>query len=112
MNASLQAGAPARRRLLLGACALAAALCAACSAPSRGPVRVLALPAADGPAEPARAAPVIVSPVHIPAVVDRPQMVLSTSGNEVTVLEFHRWAEPLDAGIARVLTRAMSRELA
>ncbi|HXD07754.1 MAG TPA: PqiC family protein [Burkholderiaceae bacterium] len=113
MTTSANAATRARRRhLLLGACAWAATLCVACSTPPKEHFYVLALPSTDTAGETARPAPVVVSPVHIPPVVDRPQMVLSTSDNQVMVSEFHRWAEPLDAGIARVLTRAMSRELA
>jgi uncharacterized lipoprotein YmbA len=39
----------------------------------------------------------------VPAVVDRPQFVVQVAPNRVTVDEFHRWAAPLDDGIARAV---------
>jgi uncharacterized lipoprotein YmbA len=44
---------------------------------------------------------VVVEPVTIPALVDRPQMVLRTGTNRVTLAEQSRWAEPLKDGIGR-----------
>src|SRR4029077_9099594 len=38
---------------------------------------------------------VVVGPVSIPAVVDLPQIVVTTGPNQVTVDEFNRWASPL-----------------
>jgi uncharacterized protein len=46
---------------------------------------------------------VSVGPVSIPAIVDRPQMVVTTGPNQVRVEEFNRWAAPLQSGIARVV---------
>jgi uncharacterized lipoprotein YmbA len=46
---------------------------------------------------------VIVGPVSVPAVVDRPQIVVTTAPNQVRVEEFNRWAAPLQNGIARVV---------
>jgi len=46
---------------------------------------------------------VIVGPVSIPAVVDLPQMVVTTGPNRVTVDEFNRWASPLQNNISRVV---------
>jgi uncharacterized lipoprotein YmbA len=46
---------------------------------------------------------VAVGPVSIPAVVDRPQIVVSTGPNQVRLEEFNRWASPLQNGIARVV---------
>jgi uncharacterized lipoprotein YmbA len=42
--------------------------------------------------------------VTVPALLDRPQMVMKSGANGVTLLEYDRWAEPLDSMIARVLT--------
>ncbi len=44
-----------------------------------------------------------VGPVSVPAVVDRPQMVVSTGANEVRLDEFNRWASPLQDNLARVV---------
>jgi uncharacterized protein len=46
---------------------------------------------------------VVVGPVSVPAVVDRPQMVVTTGPNQVRMEEFNRWAAPLQSGIARVV---------
>ncbi len=50
-----------------------------------------------------RAVSVAVGPVSIPAIVDRPQFVVSTGPNEVRVDEFNRWAAPLADDISRVV---------
>ena len=52
-----------------------------------------------------------VGPVSVPEAVDRTQMVLRTSPNQVEISDAHRWAEPLRTAIARVLAETLSREL-
>jgi len=51
---------------------------------------------------------IALAPVRIPQYLDRPQMVTSTAKNAYTLSEFHRWAERLDDGIARVLALNLS----
>jgi uncharacterized lipoprotein YmbA len=46
---------------------------------------------------------VAVGPVTVPAVVDRPQIVLRVGANRVTLQEQSRWAEPLKESIPRVI---------
>jgi uncharacterized lipoprotein YmbA len=46
---------------------------------------------------------VAVGPVSVPAVVDRPQIVVSAGANQVTLDEFNRWASPLQNNISRVV---------
>lgn len=46
---------------------------------------------------------VAVGPVSVPAAVDRPQIVVSTSANQVSVDDFNRWASPLQDNLARVV---------
>ncbi|MGU7768601.1 PqiC family protein [Burkholderia sp. MR1-5-21] len=46
---------------------------------------------------------VVVSPVTVPEVVDRPQIVTRAAGSRVDIDEFARWAEPLKTDIARVI---------
>nr|WP_206997253.1 PqiC family protein [Trinickia mobilis] len=46
---------------------------------------------------------VVVSPVTIPDLVDRPQIVTRVAGNQVSLDEFDRWGEPLKGDIARVI---------
>jgi uncharacterized lipoprotein YmbA len=55
------------------------------------------------PAAHAAAYRVAVGPVTIPALVDRPQIVLRTGANRVTLAEQSRWAEPLKDGIERAV---------
>jgi uncharacterized lipoprotein YmbA len=45
----------------------------------------------------------VVGPVSVPAVVDRPQIVVSAGPNQVRLDEFNRWASPLQNDIARVV---------
>jgi uncharacterized lipoprotein YmbA len=42
--------------------------------------------------------------VTIPELVDRPQMVLRTGANQVSLIEQRRWAESLRSAVARVVT--------
>ena len=82
--------------------ALASLLCACYSTPSP---RYYVLDA-DADSQPAGSAPgpsIVVDAVTIPAVVDRPQFVLSGQGNEVFIDDGHRWAAPLEANLARAL---------
>lgn len=46
---------------------------------------------------------VSVGPVSVPAMVDRPQIVIRTGPNQVFINEFDRWASPLKNDIARVI---------
>ncbi len=56
-------------------------------------------------------APVVVGPVTLPEVVDRPQLVVRIGANEVAILEQHRWAEPLKSEIPRLIARTLSQLL-
>ena len=46
---------------------------------------------------------VVVGPVFVPEVVDRPQLVLRMAGSEVRIEDQARWAEPLRQAIGRVM---------
>lgn len=46
---------------------------------------------------------VSVGPVSVPAVVDRPQIVVRTDPHQVFIGEFDRWASPLKDDIGRVV---------
>jgi uncharacterized protein len=54
---------------------------------------------------------VYVGPVTVPESVDRVNMVLSVSPNQVEISDTLRWAEPLKTAIPRVLAATLSREL-
>ncbi|MBK4738465.1 PqiC family protein [Noviherbaspirillum pedocola] len=70
---------------------------------------------APNPAEPAATAhaaySVSIGPVMVPALVDRPQLVLSTWPNRVQLAEQSRWAEPLKDGIPRVIAADLAQLL-
>jgi len=59
--------------------------------------------AASAPAATTSNLSVVVGPVTVPAVVDRPQIVVTTGPNQVRLEEFNRWAAPLQNSIARVV---------
>jgi uncharacterized lipoprotein YmbA len=54
---------------------------------------------------------VSVGPVRVPETVDRPQLVLQLSANQIAIDEFHRWAEPLASGIAQTVAEDLRRLL-
>jgi uncharacterized protein len=49
------------------------------------------------------AGPVVVGPIELPEYLDRLQIVTRQSGNELTIAELHRWAEPLERGFLTTL---------
>ena len=52
-----------------------------------------------------------VLPTRIAAYLDRPQIVTFLGDNAVDLDEFNRWAEPLGAGVSRVLAQDLSAML-
>ena len=54
---------------------------------------------------------VAIGPVTVPSMVDRPQIVLNTGPNRVSIAEESRWAEPLKESIPRAMADYLSREL-
>jgi uncharacterized lipoprotein YmbA len=50
---------------------------------------------------------IAVLPVTVPALIDRPQLVVRTSAHEVGILENHRWAEPLAVDLTRALIASL-----
>lgn len=81
-------------------CALAALTIGCASTPAS---RFYTLSATSGPAAPSSDLSIAVGPVTVPAMVDRPQIVVSMGSNRVRLEEFDRWAEPLQNNIARVV---------
>jgi uncharacterized protein len=51
---------------------------------------------------------VVVSPVTIPELVDRPQIVVNLADDQVQPNEFQRWAEPLKSNIQRTIAADLS----
>ena len=70
---------------------------------STPPSRFYTLRAASDPAAPSSSLSIAVGPVTVPAVVDRPQIVVNAGANQVRVDDFNRWAAPLQNNIARVV---------
>jgi uncharacterized protein len=75
------------------------------------PSRFYTLSAAGGTAKNSSDISVAVGPVSIPAVVDRPQIVISIGPNQVRLDEFNRWALPLQNNIARVIAENLTAQL-
>jgi uncharacterized protein len=81
-------------------CALTAFAAGCASTP---PPRFYTLNAASAPAGTPSKLSVAIGPVSVPAVVDRPQIVVSTGPNQVWLDEFNRWAAPLQNDMSRVV---------
>lgn len=52
-----------------------------------------------------------IAAVHVPATLDRREMVRETGANRLDIDEQNRWAAPLDEMIRRVLTQDMTQRL-
>ena len=89
--------------LLITLVAVAAAGCA--SAPSRF---YTLNSTATGDGAPAANYAVVVGPVSVPALVDRPQFTVQVATNRVAIDEFNRWAAPLNENIARVVAEDLA----
>jgi uncharacterized lipoprotein YmbA len=54
---------------------------------------------------------VAVAPISIPSSIDRPQIVVTYSANQVSFDEFNRWASPLQDNLARVVAENLAAML-
>jgi uncharacterized lipoprotein YmbA len=97
-----------RRLILIARVFVLVMLGAGCASPAS---RFYTLSAGAAPAATPSNLSVVVGPVSVPAVVDRPQIVVTTGPNQVKVEEFNRWAAPLQNGIARVVAENLVAEL-
>ena len=89
-------------------CALAAVMMGCASTP---PAQFYTLSPAAKQAAGTTSYSIAVGPVTVPAVVDRPQIVVQTGPNQVTFDEFNRWAAPLQSDIARVVAENLASAL-
>jgi uncharacterized protein len=90
-----------RRTLILACCAIFVVI-AGCA--SSTPSRFYTLNPTSTPAAMVQANySVSVGPISVPAVVDRPGIVVKTGSNQVSIDEFNRWASPLKEDIGRVI---------
>jgi uncharacterized lipoprotein YmbA len=80
--------------------------CASRSSPPRSYLLSAAAPSASS--DPAGGPTVAVGPVTIPEYLDRSSIVVLASHDEVALSEGHEWAEPLRAGVPRVLAENLS----
>ena len=55
---------------------------------------------------------IMVGPVSLPELIDRPQLVVQVSANEVALQEYHRWAGSLKGNIANAIVANLARDLA
>jgi len=98
--------------LLLTAGALALAGCAGVTDPTRYYV-LSSTPAPPGDSAPTAAASVGVGvgPVLVPGYLNRAQIVTRGANDVVEVSTYHRWAEPMESGIAQVLADDLAMQL-
>jgi len=59
--------------------------------------------AATGPA-------ILIGPITLPDLVDRPQLVLRSGDNQVEISDTHRWAQSLKSEVARTLAANLALE--
>jgi uncharacterized protein len=88
------------RCITIAAVSLLVGLAAGCASPAS---RFYTLSAANAPAATSSNLSMVVGPVSVPAVVDRPQIVVTTGPNQVRLEDFNRWASPLQNNISRVV---------
>ncbi len=94
------------------AAAAAVLVLAGCGgAPARIDYFALTAPPATTVAPQANALSVHIGPVSVPDGVDRPQLVVRGAGNEVSIHDNERWAEPLKEAIPRVIADSLAAEL-
>ncbi len=98
-----------RRRAALVILYALAALATGCA--SSPPARFYTLNAIATPATTSSSLSVAAGPVSVPAVVDRPEIVVSTGANEVRLDEFNRWASPLQDNLSRVIAENLAAML-
>jgi uncharacterized lipoprotein YmbA len=85
------------------------ALATGCASP---PARFYTLSSTPATAMPASGPAILVGPVSIPAVVDRPEIVVTIGNNEVWLDEVNRWASPLADNISLAVVENLIAVLA
>lgn len=66
---------------------------------------------AEAPPPSTERATVVVAPISLPDVVDRPQLVFREGSNQLIVIEQERWAASLRESIPRVLASQLTQKL-
>ena len=82
---------------------------AGCLGPRSDPSAFFMLNATVTPQQASRTTAVLgLGPITVPSYLDRPQIVVRMSENEVALAEHDRWAEPLGENLARSLEENLS----
>jgi uncharacterized protein len=98
--------------LFLTAAALTLTSCAGVADPTRYYVLSSISPAPGDPMPAAvSSAGVGVGPVLVPGYLNRMQIVTRNADDEVEISTYHRWAEPLEAGISQVLANDLAMQI-
>jgi uncharacterized protein len=82
-----------------------------CSSPKPTFYSFNATPISQGTSA-AKGARIMVGPVALPAMVDRPQLVIQNANNTVQVYEYHRWANTLKGDVGDVIASNVAQVLA
>jgi uncharacterized protein len=105
--------APARRaRVLCAVLSAAAAVLAGCAAPQRDHFYGLTTMPENARAATAGFTTHVTLTVSVPPVLDRRQMVIATSTDQLLVLEHERWAAPLAELVVQTLGRDLEQRRA
>ena len=113
MNRGREMRGRALRRAMVLICG-ALTVTAGCSTPPQERFFTLESPPASQPAPSTAVGDflIVVGPITVPEVVDRPQIVLRTAPGRVEIAEQARWAAPLKSEIPRVVADHLARLLA
>jgi hypothetical protein len=85
---------------------------AGCAFRTSPPTQLYVLPSAPVESRPALVQETLgLLPIRLPRYLDRPQIVTVEPDGQVHAAEFHRWAEPLAAGVSRLLAEGLSARL-
>lgn len=103
---------PAACKFRLALMLVVGALLAGACATTSPPMRFFLLSPLETPANPRSAlgdSLVLVGPLQLPGYLDRPQLMVRQSDGQLSLREFDRWAEPLDALLTRTVTANLVR---
>lgn len=99
------------RSVLLGSAVVLCLALAGCAG-SQVPMRYYVLTPevlVPAPADALGGRVTVIGPFQLPGYLDRPQLMVRLPGGELALRERHRWAEPLDALLARTLAENLAR---
>jgi len=99
-------------RLQRTATALAFAVLGGCASSPQSAFYTLSVEQAPARLDAAMPLAIAVGPATVPEMVDRPQLVLRVSANQIRIDEFARWAEPLRSQIPQVIAADLAQHFA